>query len=219
VTLHYLSKRNKLGVQVKVGDLPAVKSYAPRTGREAGKIVLGTVYIPEEKEYPISLLTGDQSNVPDFNVTGVEFSPAPEGETLGQSIDGTIHLLAKTATTYSEKLRYEPKTEKNCLGFWTMKEDWAEWNFDISTPGEFEVTMVYGCGTGNGGSDVNVMIDGETLPFKVEETGGFQNWKEVSIGTVKLDVTGIHKLAVVPENQAGKAIMDIQKIVLTPVGG
>lgn len=220
VGLNYTSNRTKLGVQVKVGDLPPVKSYAPRTGRETvGTMILGTVYIPKDVEYPVMLLTGDQSNVPDFMVKGLEFTPAPEGETLGQSIDGTVHLHAKSATTYAEKMRYEPKQEKNCLGFWVNENDWAEWEFEISSPGEFEVKIVQGCGTGNGGSDVNVLINDETLSFKVVETGGFQNWKEVPIGKVKLDLAGQHKLAIKPVNKAGKAVMDIQKLVLTPVSG
>ncbi|MDF1751611.1 MAG: hypothetical protein P1U89_02430 [Verrucomicrobiales bacterium] len=219
VGLNYISNRTKLGVQVKFGDLAPVKSYAPRTGRErVGNMILGTVYIPKNEEYQVTLLTGDQSNVPDFMVKGLEFTPAPEGETLGQSIDGTINLHAKSATTFAEKMRFEPNEEKNCLGFWTSEKDWAEWEFDVSSPGEFEVKVVHGCGEGNGGSDVNVLINDKTLSFKVEETGGFQNWKEVSIGKVKFDIPGRHKLAIMPVNKAGKAVMDVQKLVLTPAG-
>ena len=220
VALKYVSNRTKLGVQVKVGDLPAVKSYAPRTGRDkVSSMVLGTVYIPKKQEYDVMLLTGDQSNVPDFMVKGLEFIPAPEGTPLGQSINGSIDLHAKSATTFSRSMRYEPDEKKNCLGFWTSEEDWAEWSFDISSPGEFDVKIFQGCGAGNGGSEVEILVDGEVLNFKVVETGGFQNWKEVSIGKVKLDLVGTHKVAIKPVNKAGKAVMDVQKIVLTPAKG
>ena len=220
VAIEYTSNRTKLGVQVRVGDLAPLKSYAPRTSQsEVNSMVIGTVYIPEEQEYPVVLLTGDQSNVPDFMVKGLKFIPAPESETLGQSIDGGIDLLAKSATTFSVKMRYEPDEKKDCLGFWTHEEDWAEWKFDVSTPGRFAVNVVQGCGTGNGGSEVEVLIDGESLLFKVEDTGGFQNWKTISLGNVHLDVAGEHKLAVIPRSKTGKAVMDIQKIVLTPLGG
>ncbi len=220
VGLRYRSNRTKLGVQIKVGDLAPVKSYAPRTGRDReATMILGTVYIPEPKEYRVMLLTGDQSNVPDFSVTGIEFIPAPEGDQLGQSIDGTIDLSAATATTYSEKMRYEPQEKKNCLGFWLDEKDWAEWNFDVTTPGKFAVSVIQGCGGGNGGSEVAIFVNDQALSFAVEDTGGFQNWKELPLGEVVLAEPGTHKVAVVPRNKAGKAVMDIQRILLTPIDG
>lgn len=217
VGLKYTSKRTKLGVQVRVGELPPVKSYAPRTARnEAATMILGKVYIPKEEEYTITLLTGDLSNVPDFTVKGLQFTPAPEGENQGQAIDGTISLLAGTATTFSKNMRFEPNEKKQCLGFWTDQKDWAEWNFDVSNPGEFDLKVVQGCGNDSGGSKINVMVNDQMLSFTVEDTGGFQNWKEVTVGKVKLDFVGQNKLAVVPTNKTGKAVMDIQKFILTP---
>lgn len=220
VSLNYTSSRTKMGIQAKVGEVPPLKSYAPRTGRgEFGTMVLGTVYLDKVQEYPVALLTGGPSNGIDFKVKSLTFTPAPEGETIGQSIDGTIDLHAKSATTFSKNMRYEPKPEKNCLGFWTLHEDWAEWNFDISQPGEFEVSIVQGCGPGNGGSEVNVLVNGSTLSFTVEDTGGFQNWKEIEVGKVTLDQIGEQRIAIKPVNKAGKAVMDIQRVILTPVEG
>ncbi|MAS93640.1 MAG: hypothetical protein CMO55_10655 [Verrucomicrobiales bacterium] len=218
VGLVYESKRPKLGVQVKVGN-DVLKGYAPRTNalKQEDPMILGTAYIEEKGEHPLMLLTGGLSNDDSFRVHGVRFSPAPESEPHGQSIDGSIELAAKSATTYAENMRYEPKEEKNCLGFWTAQEDWAEWVFEISDPGEFELSVFYGCGTGNEGSEVSVLINDQTKEFKVEDTGGFQEWKEVKLGTVELSVAGENKVALVPKTKAAKAVMDIQKVTLTPV--
>lgn len=217
VGLLYESSRPKLGIQVKVGEA-VLKSYAPRTNALMAQepMVLGRAYLPEPGEYDIAMLTGDQSNIPAFQVKALHFKPAPENEPHGQSIDGTIILDAKTATTYSEKMRYEPKEEKDCLGYWTNVEDWAEWIFDVSSPGEFEVMVHYGCGDGSGGSEVAIYINDKTFDFTVEETGGFQSWKELDLGSVTLDSMGENKLAIVPKSKAAKAVMDIKKIVLTP---
>jgi len=179
-------------------------------------IHLGTGYLAEPDEYPAALLAGDQSNVPSFKVKGIRFSPAPESEPLGQSIDGTITLEAKTATTYSEDMRYEPKPEKDCLGMWRNQEDWAEWVFGVNTPGEFELSLKYGCGNGNEGSEVAVLVNDQTFKFTVEDTGGFQSWEEISLGKVKLTTLGENKLATVPLNKKAKAVMDIKKVSLTP---
>lgn len=218
VGLLYESARPKLGIQLRIGE-NILKGYAPRTNALMARepMVLGTAYLPQPGEYNVSMLTGDQSNVPAFQVKGVHFQPAPESELLGQSIDGSITLEAKTATTYSKMMRYEPKAEKDCLGFWIQPEDWAEWVFQVTTPGEFAVSLVYGCGNGNEGSEVSVYLNDTTFEFTVEDTGGFQSWKEISLGKVNLAIPGKNKLAIIPKTQAAKGIMDIQKVVLVPV--
>ncbi len=219
VGLIYSSSRPKLGVQAKIGEAATLKGYAPRTN-ELGQndpLILGTVYLAEKGEYPVMLLTGDQSNAAPFEVKGIRFIPAPESKSIGQSIDGSINLEANSATTYAEKMRYEPAEEKNCLGFWNDPKDWAEWKFDVTSPGKFNVSLHYGCGNGNEGSEIAVLVNDETLKFTVEDTGGFQSWKTVELGTVDLSIPGENKVAIVPQKQAAKGMLDARKILLTPV--
>jgi len=218
VGLLYSSSRPKLGVQVKIGESNTLKSYAARTNElgEKKPLILGSAYLEKKGEYPVMLLTGDQSNADPFEVKGIHFTPAPESDAIGQSIDGTINLEAKSATTYAENMRYEPKEEKNCLGFWNDENDWAEWIFEVTAPGKFNVTVHYGCGNGNEGSEVAVLVNDQILKFTVEDTGGFQNWKAVDLGTVDLGIAGENKVAIVPQTKKAKGIMDIQQVVLTP---
>lgn len=219
VGLIYSSSRPKLGVQAKIGEAATLKGYAPRTN-DLGKkdpLILGSAYLDKKGEYPIMLLTGDQSNANPFEVKGIRFIPAPESKAIGQSIDGTINLEAKSATTYAENMRYEPNEEKDCLGFWNDENDWAEWTFDVTSPGKFNVTLHYGCGNGNEGSEVAVLVNDKTLKFTVEDTGGFQSWKTVDLGTVDLGVPGKNKVAIVPQTKKAKGIMDVQQVILTPV--
>lgn len=214
--LVYDSSRPKLGVQLKVGKEAVLKSYAPRTNPLSNDdpLVLGYVHLPEVSDYDVMLLTGDQSNVPAFQVKGIHFRPAPHEEPLGQSIDGSIELEAKSATTYAVEMRYEPSVEKNCLGYWKQKDDWAEWVFDVNDPGTFEVSVFYGCGNGNEGSKVAVLANEKTMEFTVEDTGGFQKWREVKLGEIVLNEKGENHLAIVPLDLKGKSVMDIQKVVL-----
>lgn len=219
VGLIYASSRPKLGVQAKIGDSNILKSYAPRTNELAqdDPLILGTANLEKKGEYPVMLLTGDQSNADPFKVKGLRFIPAPKSKSIGQSIDGTIDLEADSATTYAENMRYESSEEKNCLGYWNQKEDWAEWKFDVTSPGKFKVVVHYGCGGENEGSEIAVLINDQTHKFTVEDTGGFQNWKTHDLGTVELGMVGEHKVAVVPQTQAAKGMLDLQKIVFTPV--
>jgi len=132
---------------------------------------------------------------------------------------GDIRLHAKSATVHGQSLRYEPEPYKNVLGYWTNVADWAEWEFDVDTPGVYEVEIQQGCGNGSGGAEVAVEIDDQTLTFTVAETGNFQSMIQRVIGTVNLTAeltAGKHRLAVKPRTKPGVAVMDLRRVVLRP---
>lgn len=134
-----------------------------------------------------------------------------------QAADGSVTLPAKTADVHGVQLRYEPAPHKNTLGYWTRAEDWASWEFQLTRPGAFAVEILQGCGPGQGGSTVSVAVGGTTLPVTVEDTGGFQNFKARTIGTVKLDRPGRYELTVKPLIKKDIAVMDLRAVTLTPV--
>lgn len=113
-------------------------------------------------------------------------------------------------------LRYEPQTNKNCLGYWTKAEDWAEWTFDVPRAGSFMIELWQGCGKGQGGSDIAVEIGGKRFDHVVKETGHFQNFVPYRLGRVELPA-GKHTLAVKPQRKQAGAVMDIRRVTLLPV--
>lgn len=129
---------------------------------------------------------------------------------------GDIRLHAKDAIVHAEKMRYEPESHKNVLGFWTNPKDWAEWKFQVEKAGKYEVEVQQGCGTGAGGSDVNVEVGNTTLKFTVVDTGHFQNMILRTIGQVELKA-GENTLAIKPQTKPGVAVMDIRRVVLRPL--
>jgi arylsulfatase A-like enzyme len=133
-----------------------------------------------------------------------------------QAADGTVILPAKTADVHGVQLRYEPLPHKNTLGFWTRATDWASWEFQLARPGAFTVEVLQGCGKGQGGSEVEVSVAGQSLRFTVEDTGHFQNFKPRRIGTVDLDKPGRYTLSVKPLSRPGVAVMDLRSLTLRP---
>src|SRR6185295_13036442 len=87
------------------------------------------------------------------------------GNLSQQEDSGVITLLARDATTHSVMMRYEPQTNKNCLGYWTNPADWANWDFEVVRPGKFEVEVWQGCGKNQGGSEVAVEVGGKRFDF------------------------------------------------------
>lgn len=217
VEITYVSISPKMGFQFYMGDAKS-KGYAPQSGgmEIEHSTSLSPIYIPNTNSVPVGVLSGQNSNGGSFKLRKIVLTPTLEGEPVSQGIDGIITLAAGTATTYSKRMRYEPKAEKNCLGFWSDENDFAEWSFDIHTGGKFKVEVFQGCGDGNGGSEVGFWVNEEQRKFSVEETGGFQNWKSLDLGTVEIE-SGPNTVTIKPLNKTNKAVMDIHKVVLTPV--
>ncbi len=223
VRLTYSLKAPTLGVQVKIaGSSPetggALKKPIPGSSGARRSTYLGEIYVKEAGPLFVALYTPGGVGFASFYLHEIALVPAPEHEdVVASSGDGSLELLAKQATTWSENMRYEPKPEKNCLGFWTEKDDFAEWEFTVSKPGKYAVTVHQGCGAG-GGSKVAVTLGEQKLNFTVKDTGGFQKWAPVKAGELDIAQPGTYRLMVKPETKSGKAIMDVQKVVLAPVG-
>ena len=159
-----------------------------------------------------------------------DYAPNPQAK------DSTISLAAKYADVHGTQLRYEPLPHKNTLGFWVDANDYATWELTVTKPGRFEVEVLQGCGTGQGGSVVEVGIapcivsndkslvvvskpDEQTLSMTIEDTGHFQNFKPRTIGTVELKQAGRYQLTIKPKTKAKTAVMDVREVVLRPAVG
>ena len=141
---------------------------------------------------------------------------------VAQADDGSILLHGSVAAIRGTTLRWEPEENKRTLGFWTKADDAAEWTFAASTAGTFDVEVLQGCGTGQGGSQMVVTLDPNgddptTIPFVVEDTGGFQEFRPRPIGRLTITKEGEHVLRVKPERIAKRAACDIRQIRLVPV--
>jgi hypothetical protein len=221
VRLNYELDHATLGVQLKFGETRLRKVL--QASQEGHTVTLGELFIPPAEDpknaaHPISIYAPQAANSAGFGIKSVDLVPIAEGAPVVQpEADGSYVLQAKAATTWSETMRYEPKPEKNCLGYWTNPDDFAEWEVAIAKPGKYQVIVTQGCGGGNAGSEVAVRLAGQEAKFTVVDTGGFQQWKEVVVGELEVKEAGSHYLVVDPLNKVKSAVLDVQKVVLKPV--
>jgi arylsulfatase A-like enzyme len=167
---------------------------------------------PEKVRELASKLAGWRSSV------GAQMpSPNPSYAPNAQVADGSITLPASTAEVHGVMLRFEPAPHKNTLGYWVRPDDWASWEFDVKTPGEFVVEGLIGCGNGSGGSVVEVRVGDQTLRLTVPVTGGFQNFVKQPLGRVKIAKEGRRRLEVHAVSKPGPAVMDVREIKLIPL--
>lgn len=130
---------------------------------------------------------------------------------------GRIVLHSSTAQVQGEKLQYEPQEKKNTLGFWVNPADWASWHFKVAKPGTYAIHIWQGCGKGSGGAEVEFKCGDQKASFTVEDTGGFQNFKEREIGKFTFEKAGPQALEVRALKKPGVAVMDLQQVILVPV--
>lgn len=216
VRLTYTLRHASLGTQFRIAGQSMKKPLLATS--KPKQVVYGQINITEPGVCPFTLYIAATGAEAGFEIQDISLVPAPEGPAPTQAADGSLVLEAKSATTWSENMRYEPKAEKNCLGFWTSADDFAEWGFAVVKPGRYKVSVVHGCGGGNEGSEVAVKCGGQELKFTVKDTGGFQKWSEVAVGEIEIKEKGPQYLTVDPVTKKKSAVLDVSKVVLTPAG-
>jgi hypothetical protein len=209
-----------LGVQVIYGkgtpNEAMLKKQMMSTAGAKRTTTFGEIYIPAAGDQFISVFTPQGVGFTTFTLHEITLVPSKEGGEVKPTEDGSFELLAKHATTWSENMRYEPKAEKNCLGYWTDAGDFAEWEIKVEKPGKYKINVHQGSATG--GSEIAVHLADKELKFTVKNTGDFHKFAEVTAGEVEIKEAGTYRLAVKPQKKNGGAIMDVQKVVLVPVG-
>ena len=133
-----------------------------------------------------------------------------------EGANSLIFLEARDAQVKAMKMKYEEPPQKDTLGFWVNADDTASWTFQAPKAGTYRVTVLQGCGKGNGGSVVALDTQQGSCEFTVEETGHFQRFVPREVGKLKL-VAGENTLTVRPVKLANKAVMDLRRVILERV--
>jgi len=137
-------------------------------------------------------------------------------DATNEGSNSLIFLEARDAKVKATKMKYEDLPQKDTLGFWVNAEDTASWTFQAPKAGTYRVTVLQGCGKGNGGSVVALDTQQGSCEFTVEETGHFQRFVPREVGKLTL-VAGANTLTVRPVKKAKAAIMDLRRVILERV--
>ena len=215
VELTYSLESKKSKIHIQIGD-KSINSEIQATNSwyKYNTVRLGKIYLPKSGQYLIAVKGVEKESAAVMNFKSLVLVPTSEGKEIIQS-GRNISLHSRDSKVNGVTLRYEPAQKKQCLGYWSNPSDWASWDFIVKEPGDYTVTVRQGCGRGHGGSKVSVVSGTQKLIFNAEDTGGFQNWKNIDIGSIKLKEPGLNILEVRPLDKKSVAVMDIQEIILT----
>jgi hypothetical protein len=178
------------------------------------------LYLPKTEPFSVTIRCVKSPLGTGLQVSALTLVPAPEGKPIVES-DAAISLHASNAITHSIMMRYEPATNKNCLGYWVNPSDIAEWQFRVTRPGHYKIQLWQGCGKGQGGSEVLVDVRHGAAVLKetrfiVEETGHFQIFVPRDLGRVHFAEAGDYSLWVKPQKKKAGAVMDVRQVLLLP---
>jgi alpha-L-fucosidase len=131
----------------------------------------------------------------------------------GQEANGTMVLPAALADIHGSQAQVEEKGGRPNIGFWTNAQDWVSWRFKLGRGGRFEVTATVA--TPAQSSKFEVAVGAQKLTTEVEKTGGYETFKTVKLGEVRLE-QGTHELSIKPVRGQWQAI-NLRAVVLKPV--
>ncbi|HLX63495.1 MAG TPA: hypothetical protein VKX17_19655 [Planctomycetota bacterium] len=177
-------------------------------------LTLGRVYIEKSGKLALSMKGEPLDAAKPLLIKTLTLTPAPEGKPIAQDGDLSITLHARDATVHGVNMRFEPKPEKNTLGWWSNAKDWASWEFELKKPGKFIVFAMHGS---NGGSEIEIAVGEQKLNWTTKNTGSYHTFTFLEVGTLNLDTPGPVALTLKPTKKSGGGIMDLREVILLPV--
>ncbi|MBL8760202.1 MAG: alpha-L-fucosidase [Phycisphaerae bacterium] len=138
------------------------------------------------------------------------------------SAEGVLTLTPHDAVLEGPSLRVEMvgavEDVKYNLGYWLDPAATAAWPIGIDPgsgggDGEYVIEAELGCADASAGARMKLETPGGALEFTVPATGGWQQYRMVELGRVKL-AAGEHTVVLRALSKPGEAVVNVRGIVL-----
>ena len=105
------------------------------------------------------------------------------------------------------------------IGYWTDASTAVVWTLKVpdAAAGDDRVEVEYACDPGSAGSAYSVSANDKTAKGAVEDTGAWQTYRKAALDGVVSLTSPITKLKIAATSMPHGAVMNLRKIVLTPV--
>jgi hypothetical protein len=133
---------------------------------------------------------------------------------LAQESDGSVVLPASEARLHGGAIQYEAGDQRGNLGFWTDPDDWADWTFQVTRPGKFEVRGEF---ASLEPASLEAAVGDSRTSGAVSATGDYGRFRAVKLGVIEIASPGKVTLAVRPVKD-GWHPLNLRAIRLKPAG-
>ena len=127
-----------------------------------------------------------------------------------------IELTAEMAKLHkeSEKFAIAEKDGAKWISNWSSNDDVAEWEFDCTRAGVYEVVVDYSH-SGSGGA-FDLQFGSQALQGAIGNTGSWDKYEPMIVGFVLVEAPGRQTLSIQPNSIAGGALMNLRNVSLRP---
>ena len=143
--------------------------------------------------------------------------PNNQPRVVEQAEDTSLTLAAATSAVFGPSLVFEQRYRN--LGYWSSAQDRAEWEFELTQGGEFDVWIDWALHDNNVGDRVRLEFGGSAVvAFDVPGTGTWDEYQWRRFGSVELEV-GAHRLVARSDRPVEhSAMIDLRTVKLLPPG-
>ncbi|MDD4869741.1 MAG: alpha-L-fucosidase [Kiritimatiellae bacterium] len=101
---------------------------------------------------------------------------------------------------------------------WTNSQDWLEWSFCTPLPATYDVKIVYSATGKSVGNEFVFKIGEKEITGSVQDTGGVNNFKEITISRIAVPKTENSTISIKPKSIAGgSSLMQFHALTFCPV--
>lgn len=130
--------------------------------------------------------------------------------------DGALSCLAVHSTIHGSGARYVANPDRRNIGSWSKLDTTVSWEVVPAVTGRYEVLVVQALGDGLSGSRYAVEVAGARVEGVVQNTAGWTDYVEVSLGEVTIPA-GPQTLTVRGLSLAGdRCVMNLREVRLVP---
>ena len=136
-----------------------------------------------------------------------------EQPALAQDYDGSVVLPASEARLHGSAIKYETGHQRDNIGYWTNPADWADWSFQVTRPGEFEVSAEV---ASLDKASLRVSVGNSSSGGNTPATGDYGKFKVAKLDRLEIASAGKVTLAVHPVED-GWHPLNLKAIRLKPI--
>jgi alpha-L-fucosidase len=157
------------------------------------------------------------------NVLAVEYSGVLEVLNSLPTVDPSYKSIFEAGTgNYSGKtIKYEFNNSWTNRGFnvtgWNSREDSISWDFKTLRNGKYQLFVEYASVPGCDANEYFVMAGNKRMPGKVENTGGWYNYKTFYLGNVDLRSAEQIRMVIKAYKLGQCSLMNLKSIKLVPI--
>jgi alpha-L-fucosidase len=151
-----------------------------------------------------------------IKITGSHLKPVPIPEVVPiqqQDAAGKLTLTADEAILHGSQIQDETRGSVSNIGYWDRADEWISWKARIATPGTFQVRL--NLATVSDGSRFTVEVGDKQLACVAPNTGNWDAFRWVDVGTVTVAQPGELEIRVRPDASGWKAI-NLNAVALVP---